>query len=82
MIEFAWLIIYPSVARRVCAELTEPGPGIQGALCGYHVRMDSSQTADTRLLYCTTGILLRQLQGGGTRTGIILTVADIQPCSR
>jgi HrpA-like RNA helicase len=30
------------------------------------VRMDACYTADTRLIYCTTGILLRQLQGPQT----------------
>ncbi len=30
---------------------------------GYHVRLDSAATKDTRLLFCTTGILLRRLAG-------------------
>ena len=64
-----------SVACRVCTELTESGPGSQGAFCGYHVRMDSAQSVDTRLLYCTTGILLRQLQGGGVNILIAIVFA-------
>ena len=28
---------------------------------GYHVRLDAATTAATRLLFCTTGILLRRL---------------------
>ncbi len=28
---------------------------------GYHVRMDAATTTATRLLFCTTGILLRRL---------------------
>ena len=33
------------------------------AQVGYHVRLDAAATADTRLLFCTTGILLRRLAG-------------------
>jgi hypothetical protein len=29
--------------------------------CSYHVRLDAASTRDTRLLFCTTGILLRRL---------------------
>jgi HrpA-like RNA helicase len=34
---------------------------------GYHVRLDAAATRDTRLLFCTTGILLRRCVGGGLR---------------
>lgn len=30
-------------------------------MTGYHVRLDDASTRDTRLLFCTTGILLRRL---------------------
>ena len=30
---------------------------------GYHVRLDAAAGPDTRLLFCTTGILLRRLAG-------------------
>lgn len=30
---------------------------------GYHVRLDAATSRDTRLLFCTTGILLRRLAG-------------------
>lgn len=30
---------------------------------GYHVRLDAAMTRQTRLLFCTTGILLRRLGG-------------------
>ena len=30
---------------------------------GYHVRLDAAMTRATRLLFCTTGILLRRLGG-------------------
>lgn len=47
-----------SVAKRVCQER-----GWQlGSMCGYQIGMDRKHvTRDTRLLYCTTGILLRKV---------------------
>jgi HrpA-like RNA helicase len=32
---------------------------------GYHVRLDNAVNADTQLLFCTTGILLRRSAKGG-----------------
>ena len=46
-----------SVAERVAVERCDDD------LVGYHVRLDASMTRNTRLLFCTTGILLRRLQG-------------------
>uniref|UniRef100_A0A8D2J2L5 RNA helicase n=1 Tax=Varanus komodoensis TaxID=61221 RepID=A0A8D2J2L5_VARKO len=34
----------------------------QNSLCGYQIRMESRTGDATRLLYCTTGVLLRKLQ--------------------
>ena len=54
-----------SVAERVSQERGEEGgPGARGNRVGYHVRLDAAYTKDTRLLFCTTGILLRKLGGG------------------
>lgn len=52
-----------SVAERVAEERREPGPGLTGSLVGYQVRLDSARNDQTKLLFCTTGILLRQLAG-------------------
>ncbi|PRW58696.1 helicase domain-containing [Chlorella sorokiniana] len=52
-----------SVAERVAAERGEAGPGQPGCKVGYHVRLDAATTRDTRLLFCTAGILLRRLAG-------------------
>ena len=52
-----------SVAERVAAERGEPPPGQAGSRVGYHVRLDAATSRDTRLLFCTTGILLRRLAG-------------------
>jgi HrpA-like RNA helicase len=48
---------------RVATERGEPAPGSHtpSSTVGYHVRLDSARTPHTRLLFVTTGILLRQL---------------------
>uniref|UniRef100_A0ABM5FTZ3 ATP-dependent RNA helicase DHX29 n=2 Tax=Pogona vitticeps TaxID=103695 RepID=A0ABM5FTZ3_9SAUR len=52
-----------SLATRVCEELgCEGGPGGKDSLCGYQIRLESRTGEATRLLYCTTGVLLRKLQ--------------------
>ncbi|EFJ19934.1 hypothetical protein SELMODRAFT_177444 [Selaginella moellendorffii] len=50
-----------SVSERVASERCEAGPGEAGSTVGYQVRLDASWTDDTRLFFCTTGILLRRL---------------------
>ncbi|XP_055087417.1 ATP-dependent RNA helicase DHX29 [Periophthalmus magnuspinnatus] len=52
-----------SLACRVSEELgCEDGPGSKSSLCGYQIRMENLSGEWTRLLYCTTGVLLRKLQ--------------------
>ncbi|XP_056592999.1 ATP-dependent RNA helicase DHX29 isoform X2 [Triplophysa dalaica] len=52
-----------SLASRVSQELgSEEGPGSKNSLCGYQIRMENRSGETTRLLYCTTGVLLRKLQ--------------------
>ncbi|XP_016374315.1 ATP-dependent RNA helicase DHX29-like isoform X1 [Sinocyclocheilus rhinocerous] len=52
-----------SLASRVSQELgSEDGPGGKSSLCGYQIRMENRSGDATRLLYCTTGVLLRKLQ--------------------
>ena len=46
------------VADRVAAERLEK----VGQTVGYSIRLDSKRSAKTRLLLCTTGVLLRRLQ--------------------
>ena len=36
--------------------------GSQESLCGYQIRFESKRGPSTRLTYCTTGVILRQLQ--------------------
>lgn len=47
-----------SIAERVAAERNQPC----GELVGYHVRLQSNFDRQTRILYCTTGVLLMRLQ--------------------
>lgn len=47
-----------SVAERVAFERQEK----VGETVGYHVRLNSRCCASTRIIYCTTGVLLRRLQ--------------------
>ncbi|XP_014877783.1 ATP-dependent RNA helicase Dhx29 [Poecilia latipinna] len=52
-----------SLASRVSQELgCDDGPGSKSSLCGYQIRMENLSGDWTRLLYCTTGVLLRKLQ--------------------
>jgi HrpA-like RNA helicase len=62
------------VAGRVADERGENQPG--RASVGYVVRGDSAFCKDTRLLFCTFGILLRQLQSEGALDSITHIVID------
>ena len=46
-----------SVAQRVADERGEP----LGETVGYQIRLESRRSAATRLLFCTSGVLLRRL---------------------
>ena len=55
------------VSERIAAERCEK----IGQTCGYSIRLESKRSAKTRLLLCTTGVLLRRLQcdpGKSTRS--------------
>ena len=47
-----------SVAERVAAERGES----IGYTIGYTIRLDSKASRNTRMLFCTTGILLKRLE--------------------
>ena len=51
-----------SLAQRVAAERGEP----VGRTVGYSIRLESKMSKETRLLFCTTGVILRRLQEGGS----------------
>ena len=60
------------LAMRVAAER---GESVGGSV-GYSVRLDSKQSVRTRLLFCTTGVLLRKLQGNPSLQGITHVILD------
>ncbi|CAL1529712.1 unnamed protein product, partial [Lymnaea stagnalis] len=51
-----------SLAMRVSQEMGESGFSPREALVGYQIRFESRRGPNTRLVYCTTGVVLRQLQ--------------------
>eukprot|EP00850_Spirogloea_muscicola_P008113 SM000042S15380 [mRNA] locus=s42:611728:619499:- [translate_table: standard] len=61
-----------SVAERVASECGEE----VGQLVGYQVRLEKSRSQSTRLLFCTTGTLLRQLQSDPVLHGISHVIVD------
>ncbi|KAL6770572.1 hypothetical protein ACKKBF_B31790 [Auxenochlorella protothecoides x Auxenochlorella symbiontica] len=65
-----------SVAARVAAERGEAAPGQPGGQVGYQVRFDSAMTASTRILFCTTGILLRRLASDPQLESVSHVVVD------
>ncbi|KAI1905280.1 hypothetical protein AGOR_G00014480 [Albula goreensis] len=66
-----------SLAGRVSQELgCEDGPGAKTSLCGYQIRMESRSGDSTRLLYCTTGVLLRKLQQDSLLSGLTHIIVD------
>jgi ATP-dependent RNA helicase DHX36 len=61
-----------AVAERVAAERGEK----IGATVGYSIRLESKVSKDTRLLFCTTGILLRRLQSDPDLSDVTHVVVD------
>jgi ATP-dependent RNA helicase DHX57 len=62
------------VSSRVAEERGERGPGVDSV--GYVVRGDSAVCDRTRILFCTTGVLLRQLQNEAALDCISHIVVD------
>ena len=60
------------VAERVANERGEP----LGATVGYSIRLENKSSSATRLLFCTTGILLRRLEEDPTLQGTTHVVVD------
>ncbi|XP_078405835.1 ATP-dependent RNA helicase DHX29 [Cetorhinus maximus] len=66
-----------SLATRVCEELgCEEGPGGKNSLCGYQIRLETKVGESSRLLYCTTGVLLRKLQQDALLTSVSHVIVD------
>ncbi|KAI3445599.1 hypothetical protein Pfo_002264 [Paulownia fortunei] len=65
-----------SVAERVADERCESSPGSNDSLVGYQVRLDSARNERTKLLFCTTGILLRMISGNKDLADISHVIVD------
>ncbi|XP_056434524.1 putative ATP-dependent RNA helicase DHX57 [Gadus chalcogrammus] len=61
-----------SVAQRVAEERAER----LGATVGYQIRLETVRSSATRLLYCTTGVLLRRLEGEADLPGVTHIIVD------
>uniref|UniRef100_A0A3P8ZFT8 Putative ATP-dependent RNA helicase DHX57 n=1 Tax=Esox lucius TaxID=8010 RepID=A0A3P8ZFT8_ESOLU len=61
-----------TVAERVAQERAER----LGNSVGYQIRLETVRSAATRLLYCTTGVLLRRLEGEADLAGISHVIVD------
>lgn len=59
-----------SVAARVSSERIEDGS------VGYAIRGENKQTPETKLLFCTTGVVLRRLGSGDTLQDVSHVVVD------
>lgn len=67
-----------SLARRVSEELGERrgDVGSLRSLVGYAIRLESAMTAQTRLVYATTGIVMRMLESQGGLDEVTHLVLD------
>ena len=61
-----------SVAERVSEQMNEK---IGGSI-GYHIRMESKKSKNTKLMFCTTGVILRRLQDDPELKGVTHVCVD------
>ena len=47
-----------------------------GDIVGYHARMESRKCRRTKILFCTTGVMLRRLQDDPTLEGVSVVIVD------
>ncbi|MBA0660569.1 hypothetical protein Goklo_012569, partial [Gossypium klotzschianum] len=62
-----------SVAARISSERGEN----VGETVGYQIRLESKRSAQTRLLFCTTGVLLRQLSSDCYSLVVFLAISSL-----
>ncbi|KAK6344120.1 hypothetical protein TWF696_007766 [Orbilia brochopaga] len=65
-----------SLAKRVCDELGEVDVGTNRSLVGYSIRLEAKFTSKTRLIYATTGIVMRMLERGNNLREITHLILD------
>jgi len=47
-----------------------------GGSIGYHIRMESKKSKNTKLMFCTTGVILRRLQDDPELRGVTHVCVD------
>jgi HrpA-like RNA helicase len=62
-----------SVAERISDEFCDH---TVGETVGYHIRLESMRSARTKLLFCTTGVVLRRLQDDPLLEGVTHVLVD------
>ena len=62
-----------SVAERVSEEMAEPAIG---QTVGYQIRLEARRSAKTKLLFCTTGVVMRRLQDDPLLHGVTHICVD------
>ena len=67
-----------SLARRVSDELGERKQdiGTSRSMVGYAIRLEANMTRETRIVYATTGIVMRMLEGSGDLEEITHLIID------
>ncbi|CAG5133906.1 unnamed protein product, partial [Candidula unifasciata] len=65
-----------SLSTRVSHEMGQKDVDSSEALVGYQIRFESRRGPNTRLLYCTTGVMLRQLQSETDLGGVSHLIID------
>ncbi|XP_069133013.1 ATP-dependent RNA helicase dhx29-like isoform X2 [Argopecten irradians] len=65
-----------SLSHRVSQEMGEGALGSRDSLVGYQIRFESKCGPNSRLVYCTTGVLLRKLQTDPTLKDVTHIVVD------
>ncbi|KAI8582556.1 hypothetical protein K450DRAFT_227732 [Umbelopsis ramanniana AG] len=67
-----------SIAQRVSQEMGDKkgAVGSKGSLVGYQIRLESKTSDSNILQFCTTGILLRRLEGDSRLQGVTHVVVD------
>ena len=61
-----------SVAERVAEEMSEN----IGEHVGYQIRMEAKKSNKTKLMFCTTGVILRRLQDDPNLEGVTCVCVD------
>ncbi|KAK2896458.1 hypothetical protein Q8A67_010946 [Cirrhinus molitorella] len=61
-----------AVASRVAQERAES----LGHSTGYQIRLETVRSSTTRLMFCTTGVLLRRLEGDSELSGVTHVIVD------